>query len=118
MVSCCLSAAGVRFSVILHPPRNPALLTVGLPDHRPGPRRGYRVPHIRAATGVGALCAPGTTVLTPDRSHFPAGVCRFATDSPCTPPYSPSTGISLNEASTKGSHMFARPVFPSLWPPG
>jgi hypothetical protein len=52
-------------------------------------------------------------VLIPDRSHFPAGACRFAAASPCTPPYFPSTGISLNEASTKGSHVFARPVFPS-----
>ena len=31
-----------------------------------GPRRDFRVPHIRAAIGVGALCAPGTTVLIPD----------------------------------------------------
>jgi hypothetical protein len=30
-VSCCLSAAGIRFSVIRFPPRNSALLTVGLP---------------------------------------------------------------------------------------
>ena len=67
---------------------------------------------------MGALCAPGTTVLTPDRGHFPAGVCRFATARPCTPPHFPSMGVSLNEASTKGSRMFARPVFPSLWPPG
>lgn len=85
---------------------------------RSGPRRGYRVPHARAAIGVGALCAPGTTVLIPDRSHFPAGACRFAAASPCTPPYFPSTRISLNEASTKGSHVFARPIFPRLWPPG
>ena len=52
-------------------------------------------------------------MLIPDRSHFPAGVCRFAAASPCTPPHFPSTGISLNEASTKGSRVFARPVFPS-----
>jgi hypothetical protein len=37
MASCCLSATGVRFSVILCPPRNPALLTVGLPDVCPDP---------------------------------------------------------------------------------
>jgi len=38
----------------------------------PGPRRGYRVPHARAATGVGAPYTPRTVVLTrpgrlPDR---------------------------------------------------
>jgi hypothetical protein len=34
-VSCCLSATGVRFSVIRFPPRSWALLTVGLPANRP-----------------------------------------------------------------------------------
>jgi hypothetical protein len=68
-----LSVTGIRFSVILHPPGSWALLAVGLPNHGFGPRRGFHVPHIRAATGLGALCAPGTTVLTPDRGHFPAG---------------------------------------------
>jgi hypothetical protein len=113
VVSRRLSAAGVRFSVILRPPRNPALLTVGLPDHRSGPRRGFRVPHARAATGVGALCAPGTTVLIPaGATSRPASAASQRT-SPCTPPHFPPTGICLNEASTKGSHVFARPVFPS-----
>ncbi len=32
----------------------------------PGPRRGYRVPHARAATGVGAPYTPRTAVLLPD----------------------------------------------------
>jgi len=113
MVSRRLSATGIRFSAILRPPRNPALLAVGLPDHWSGPRRDYRVPHIRAATGVGALCAPGTTVLTPNRSHFPAGVRRFAAASPFPSPTVPPARMLLNEASTKGSRMFARPVFPS-----
>jgi hypothetical protein len=31
----------------------------------------------------------------------PAGTRRFAAASPCTPPYFPSTGISLHEASTR-----------------
>jgi hypothetical protein len=90
MASCCLSATGIRFSVILCPPRNPALLTVGLPNHRSGPRRGFRVPHARAAIGVGALCAPGTTVLFPDQGHFPAGVCRFAADQSLHPATHPT----------------------------
>ncbi len=36
MVSCCLSATGIRFSVIRYPPGGWALLTVGLPN---APRR-------------------------------------------------------------------------------
>jgi hypothetical protein len=35
------------------------------PQARSGPRRGYRVPHARAATGVGALYTPRTAVLIP-----------------------------------------------------
>jgi hypothetical protein len=35
MVSRCLSATGIRFSVIRFPPRDSALLTVGLPDQSP-----------------------------------------------------------------------------------
>ena len=62
VVSRHLSAAGLRFSAILFPPRSWALLAVGLPatdSTWPGPRRGYRVPHARATTGVGALFIPG-----------------------------------------------------------
>jgi hypothetical protein len=118
VVSRCLSATGIRFSVILCPPGTPAPLHGRPAGPQSGPRRDYRVSHIRAATGVGALCAPGTAVLFPDRGHYPAGACRFAAACPCTPPHIPSTRISLNEASTKGSHVFARPIFPRLWPPG
>ena len=35
------------------------------PQARSGPRRGYRVPHARAATGVGAPYTPRTAVLFP-----------------------------------------------------
>src|SRR5262249_48749651 len=52
------------------PPRNSALLTVGLPAHRAGPRRGFHVPHAQATTGVGALYTPGPTVL-PRTGHDP-----------------------------------------------
>jgi hypothetical protein len=62
-VSRCLSAAGVRFLVILCPPGSWALLAVGLPDPGSGPRRGYRVPHAQDETGEGALYSPGTVVL-------------------------------------------------------
>ena len=77
MVSCCLSATGIRFSVILCPPGSWALLTVGLPNHRFGPERGSCVPHTRAATGVGALYTPGTAVLIATRGDYrPAPALR------------------------------------------
>jgi hypothetical protein len=50
--------------VILCPPGSWALLTVGLPAHRAGPGRGFRVPHVRAAIGVGALSTPPTTAAS------------------------------------------------------
>ena len=59
-----LSATGIRFSVIRFPPGSWAFLTVGLLGQKPGPRRGYHVPHARAATGVGAPCIPRTAMLT------------------------------------------------------
>ena len=65
-VSCCLSATGIRFSG--HPiPAEGFRLPHGRPTGptiRPGPRRGYHVPHDRDATGVGAPSTPGTAVLS------------------------------------------------------
>jgi len=92
MVSRRLSATGIRFSVILAR-RGVEPSSRSAYRDEPGPRRGFRVPHIRAATGVGALCAPGTAVLFPDRSHFPAGACRIAAARPCTPPVLPIDGV-------------------------
>ena len=47
-VSCCLSAAGVGFMVILCPLGSWAFLTVGLPVLEPltGPQRGCHVAHL------------------------------------------------------------------------
>jgi len=50
--------------VILFPPGNWAFLTVGLPGHKPGPGRGFHVPHQRDTTGMGASSTPGTAVLS------------------------------------------------------
>jgi len=86
----------------------------------PGVRTSTGFPrsaHTSCDRGGRPLC-PGDNGAHPGRGHFPAGVCRFATACPCTPPHVPSTRFALNEASTKGSRVFARPIFPSLWPPG
>jgi len=67
-----------------------------------GPRRGYRVPHARAATGEGALCTPGTTVLTPDRGPCPAGARRISAATSLHPASGTPPGrASHHEASTK-----------------
>ena len=65
-----------------------------------GPRRGYRVPHARAATGVGALYTPRTAVLIPtDRGSRPAPA---ASQRPVpAPDVLPINRVSLNEASTR-----------------
>ena len=68
---------------------------------RPGPRRGYRVPHARAATGVGALYTPRTAVLIPAEGRAPAGACRSTAASPFTPLPHPIGRGSLYEASTR-----------------
>jgi hypothetical protein len=112
MVSRCLSATGIRFSAILFPPGSWALLAVGLPNHRFGPRRGYHVPHARAATGLGALWTPGTTVLTPTEAT--SGRAPAASQRPVPAPRRTShrQGSRLTRHQ-RGFTQFARPVFPS-----
>jgi hypothetical protein len=100
-VSCRLSATGVRFSVIRFPPRDWALLTVGLPTQRVGPRRGYRVPHTRATTGLGAFYTPRTTVLIPDGRRLRPASAAPPRPVLSTPLQHPSRGALLHEASTK-----------------
>jgi hypothetical protein len=67
----------------------------------PGPRRGYHVPHARAATGVGALSTPGTTVLT--RTAYGLRPAPAASRRPVPAPRSnvPSARLGAHEASTR-----------------
>jgi hypothetical protein len=115
VVSRCLSAVGIGFSVILCPPGSWALLTVGLPDTRWACRTSTGLPRSARTScdrGGRPLC-PGDSGAHPDRGHFPAGARRFTATSPFPPPTVPPARMLLNEASTKGSRVFARPVFPS-----
>ena len=67
-----------------------------------GPRRGSRVPHARAAPGVGALCAPRTAVLFPAEARSqpaPAALLRLV---PSPRHDVPPCEALLHEASTKG----------------
>ena len=52
--------------------------TNGMPDLS----RGFRVPHERATTGVGALYTPRTAVFFWPESRPSASACRFTTASP------------------------------------
>ena len=112
MVSRRLSATGIRFSVILFPPGSWALLTVGLPNQGSGPRRGYRVPHARAATGVGALYTPGTAVLIPTRGDYRPAPAASQRPVPAPRHTSHRQGPRLTRHQ-RGFKPFARPVFPS-----
>jgi hypothetical protein len=122
MVSRCLSATGISFLVILFPPGNWALLTVGLPTPREGSdldgvsvfhthelRSGWEPSLLR-----GQRCSPWTGV-----AHRPASAA-FSTPCPCTPPRpSIDAGLCLTKhQSTRGSDDFSRPIFPSPDPVG
>ena len=78
-----------------------------------GPRTGLPRSARTSCDRVGRPRCPGDSGAHPDRGHFPAGACRFPATSPFPPPTVPPARMLLNEASTKGSHVFARPVFPS-----
>ncbi len=81
-------------------------------QRRAGPRRGYPVPHARAATGEGALYTPGTTVLTPTEAT--SGRAPAASQRPVPAPRHTShrRGSRLTRHQ-RGFTQFARPVFPS-----
>ena len=83
-----------------------------------GPRRGFRVPHTRAATGVGALCTPRTVVLIPDRSDSATDTCRFSAASPCPPPPSHHAGVRFTRHQPRVHTCSPVRSSPRLWPPG
>ena len=117
-VSRCLSAAGVRFLGILFPPGVP-LSSRSAYQAAPGPWRGFHVPHIRVAAGLGALFTPrpsGAHTAGPD----PSG--RRSPPLPGARPYHPGThstsGAVYYEASSRvHSRSPARPS-PSPVGPG
>jgi len=121
LVSCCLSATGIGFSVILSRQgmkrssrsacRPPCTRTIG-------PCRGFHVPHQSDTTGVGASCTPGTVVSSRSaHGHRPAPA---ASQRPVPAPRwnLPSGRANTDEASNRGSLTFTRPVFPLPVAPG
>src|SRR3954467_11464529 len=100
--SCRLSAAGIRFFGLLFPPGISALLAVGLPSNRSDPGRGFHVPHIRDATGLGALFTPRPSgALT--AGPIPPAAARplYQRPGPITPVVVPSSGAVSYGASSR-----------------
>jgi hypothetical protein len=65
MVSPCLSATGIRFSILPVPAGELAFLAVGLLSVFPvRPHRGFHVAHEGDTVGVGASYTPGSPVFT------------------------------------------------------
>ena len=119
-VSCCLSAAGVRFPG--HPTPAGGL---GLPCGRltshvtvAGPHRGSHVPHVRGTTGLGASYTPGTAVLPrPVRNPWPAPA---ASQRPVPAPrlQRPTWRGSRSRDIKRRFTFFTRPVCPLPVTPG
>ena len=117
-VSCCLSATGIRFWVILCPLRGWPFLTVGLPGTCPD-RNGFATFHTHETRpGVGAPYTPTTAVFPRAEYHLPPAACRLATARLLPPHWTiPSARLSLTRHQS-GVQSFARPVFPSPVVPG
>ena len=80
LLSCCLSATGIRFLGVLFPPRDSASLTVGLPPPTPamdltGFPRSTRMRHGR----VGRHLYPGSDGVHATVDACSVAACRFST---------------------------------------
>jgi hypothetical protein len=99
VVSCRLSATGIRFSVIRYPPRNQAPLTVGLPAHigrtSTGLPRSARISSDRD----GCSLNPGDGGAPPGQAMSLTGACRSTAASPCTPLQHPTWGSPHDHAA-------------------
>ena len=111
-VSCCLSAAGIRFLGLPVPAAGFRLSRDRPTHHRTvlGPRRGFHVPHERDTGGFGCPLYSGATVLTQPTKplRLPLPLLR---GQPCTPVFLPSSRAPDNEASS-GVHSRS-PIHPS-----
>jgi hypothetical protein len=68
---------------------------------------------MRDATGEGALLNPEASGVHTPRKVALDAACRLSQrPGPTTPVFIPSPGALFDEASSKGSLTFTRPVFP------
>jgi hypothetical protein len=107
-----LSAAGIRFSVIRFPPRNSALLTVGLPAHRPDPDgvTAFRTHELRPGWVPPIPRGRRCSSRTEGRAQPAPAASRRPVLSPCSG--IPSAGLCFTRHQ-RGFKRFTRPVFPS-----
>ncbi len=102
VLSCCLSAAGIRFLGILSRPGIPPPLRsayrAASSSADPSGVSMFRTRETRLAQG--ALCTPGAAVSTRPE-FFPAAACRISTASPCRPGPQPAPGRIIDEASAR-----------------
>ena len=118
VVSRCPSGAGI--GLLGHPvPAGELGPPHGRPTgQRPDPERGYHVPHARAATGLGALGAPGTVVLIPTEATSrpaPAASLRLV---PFPRQPSHRRGCCLTRHLPRVHTCSPVRSSPRLWPPG
>jgi hypothetical protein len=106
-LSCCLSAAGIRFLGTLSRQRDSAPLTIGLPAslHLPVPAGRTLAGFPRSAC---VRSGPGRTSSIPRGRRCPlaidlsvAAACRLAAAVPGTPVQQPSPGCMSDEASAR-----------------
>jgi hypothetical protein len=83
----------------------------------PGPRRGYRVPHARAATGVGAPSTPRTAVL-PLPSRLLDRRLPLRNGQSLHPAALPIDRALASRGINEGSRNSPVRSSPRLWPPG
>jgi hypothetical protein len=101
-VSCCLSAAGVRFSGHPVPARELGLPYGRLTGHHTWCRTLTGLPRSAPARydRDGCPLYPGDGGALPGRMPCPASACRSAAASPCTPLEHPTGGATHHGAST------------------
>ena len=118
LVSCRLSPTGIASWTSCSRQRIPLSLRSAYrsASRRIGPCRGFRVPHARDTTGLGAFSTPGWRCL-PDQPGFADRRLPLLNGQPCAPLKPPTCGAADNEAY-EDSLAFTRPVFPSPVVPG
>jgi hypothetical protein len=116
-VSCCLSAAGLRFLGILSRPGIPPLLRSAYRAISGADPSGFSMFRTRETRpGPGALYTPGTAVPAQPRVRPVTAACRLAAAGPCHPGTTTRPGVSLSRGISKGSLAFAPPGHsPHLW---
>lgn len=118
--SCCLSAAGIGFWVILARwGVGPSSRSAYQPARRQaGPQRGFHVPHIRDATGVG-VPIPRQRRCSYGRSTIPRPPsCRLPTARLLYPVHHPIRRGSALRGIRQGFNRSPVRSYPCLWPRG